>query len=547
MKRQILLSLFVILCITTMAQRDTLYLKGGQYFICHVTQHNNRTITYSSTLPTSTVKDIEHNARQSKLSDIITLNNGRKIICKIESDSKKTIRYSKTTDWNTVKSIHTANGEIITKTSTNGQIDPQYETKNTERRIQYSDKNIENIEYKPEIEELSRQGIIPAPTTTPPTKRQEQKVTTQTANYQQTTNDLQQQVNHLQQQVNQLQHRINELETEKAVNKQTTTPAPVKTQESTSTPTPTKTQETASTPAPTKAKPSPEAKKKAIAKRTGKNKQSAKHKNSKKTKKASAKNKKKKNSGKSSASTKRHQPANKTHKEEHSEQNETKTEVTGYSTLNSHVVGISIGYTGKWMQQSAWLQEQQTYTFMGNKPITSMLTIGLTYNPEFKHGIGVLTGINAELGYRLQYTNTLNWTQTHRFDACISVPVHLSYRYQFNDNLSLLLHTGPTLDIGIYNGGFTRVHNQQYNITYRSEINNQYMPAAQMLGKQQYEGLNFMWGYGIGIQYRQLRFEIGGDWGILNRYHFNDSLPAGVSPQSIRFHKPIEAKITYLF
>ncbi len=206
------------------------------------------------------------------------------------------------------------------------------------------------------------------------------------------------------------------------------------------------------------------------------------------------------------------------------------------------------------------------WTYIGKDPFKAKFTpsvnIGFLYNPEFKYGIGVKTGLNFEMDFqsytvkRSNYTYKANW-----FGTNLSIPLQFSYRYEFNvgEGLSLLAYTGPVFDFGLTAGGrWTSTYNETkessqmiwYDTNAKKQTN--FYTQLNADDKKQYIGFNVLWGWGVGIQYDRFRFTIGEEFGMIN--HANMYINNDVKEYytlwkqwSIKTHKPIQATLTVMF
>lgn len=198
--------------------------------------------------------------------------------------------------------------------------------------------------------------------------------------------------------------------------------------------------------------------------------------------------------------------------------------------------GLTVGYVSKNMKATAYGESATgSFIFAGEsgKTFTPAMRLGLTMNPTFKYGIGLRTGLFFEYGIEslpeAAETPAGEIVDMTGHDIGLSVPLQLSYRYEVISKLSLMLYTGPIFDFGLariasYPGA------ESENI-YAYDIYS---------GQPGYSGFNCLWGIGAGIQWDHLRLDIGGDFGMVNKY------PSGGSAR-LNWNKPVYVTLTWLF
>lgn len=167
---------------------------------------------------------------------------------------------------------------------------------------------------------------------------------------------------------------------------------------------------------------------------------------------------------------------------------------------------------------------------------TPAMRFGMTMNPTFKYGIGLRTGlfleysrekVSGEYDYILDFED-VDATITAN-DITLSIPLQISYRYEIIKDLSVMFYTGPIFDFGAY-------QNVRLNGYVDGRGNTDYK-SGNLYGKKyfdKYVGFNCLWGIGAAVQWKRLRLDLGGDFGIRNKgidYEYDDDV-------SIKWNKP---------
>ena len=218
---------------------------------------------------------------------------------------------------------------------------------------------------------------------------------------------------------------------------------------------------------------------------------------------------------------------------------------------NKRPFGISIGYVSK----------QNRYVYLGDekfirlregifgydwRAFTPALKIGFTAIPEFKYGFGIQTGAYLEAAME-KYPGNYAHSYELYLDLTVSVPLRLQYRYSFTDNFSVLVYAGPSFDFGAFKGctsnspiygkeSFEDNGGNWYKMDTHTVVNYETMDSVTV--KDRYTGFNCLMGFGGGIQYKGLQVRVGSEFSLM---------PKGDAEEFIRYAKPVELMVSYLF
>lgn len=129
------------------AQKDTIFLNSGKYYVCQVIDANSQYVQYATAISNSQVERIGRDEKKgTQLPDVIYLNNGRKITCSIKSEKNGFIRYARSISSKMVKSLHMHDGKKIPASEWNTPIVAetvkQPEKKQSDEEIQEIVENI---------------------------------------------------------------------------------------------------------------------------------------------------------------------------------------------------------------------------------------------------------------------------------------------------------------------------------------------------------------------------------------------------------------------
>ena len=202
---------------------------------------------------------------------------------------------------------------------------------------------------------------------------------------------------------------------------------------------------------------------------------------------------------------------------------------------DSYWCGLTVGYVSKNMKATVGSQSASNSFIFGEEngnTVTPVMRVGLTMNPTFKYGIGLRTGIFLEYGREVVKdggeTNKGQIVDVVGHDVNLSVPVQISYRYEIIPKLSIMLYTGPIFDFGAYCA-----------LNYGGESSENLYSENIYSGEPGYSGFNCLWGIGAGVQWDRLRLDVGGDFGMVNKY------PSGEA--TLNWNKPVYVTLTCFF
>ena len=165
------------------------------------------------------------------------------------------------------------------------------------------------------------------------------------------------------------------------------------------------------------------------------------------------------------------------------------------------------------------LKEKRSFLLDRVNHSSPAVQFGMTMNPTFKYGIGVRSGIFMEYTREThvgEFNGFLEWeygdAEIAANDITLSVPLQLSYRLEVIKDLSLMFYTGPVFDFGAFQNvqvkGFVEGKDNVKDATKNLYGGNYY---------DKYIGFNCLWGVGAAVQWKLLRLDIGGDFGIQNK------------------------------
>ncbi len=183
-----------------------------------------------------------------------------------------------------------------------------------------------------------------------------------------------------------------------------------------------------------------------------------------------------------------------------------------FEPTNRRNIGFTIGWSTKQAKE-----ESEKYSFLGevDNKLTHGVRFGFIANPVLRYGIGLRTGLMFEF-YSEKYIYLGEHLKSQ--DYVFSIPLQLSFQMEVAKNFSLLLYTGPVFDFELFERGY---------------INGQWV-KFKPIEDSKYDGFNFLWGIGGGIQYKFLRLDIGGEFGLVNKDYE-------------KWSKPIYVGLSFLF
>lgn len=197
-------------------------------------------------------------------------------------------------------------------------------------------------------------------------------------------------------------------------------------------------------------------------------------------------------------------------------QNKTKRNLT---PSDRTLMGVSVGFA---LRQTDIQEGPKTrYVFMPT------YQLGYIFQPEFKYGLGVKTGVDFEFGGNNEYRS-----KQSIINISMSIPLQGSYRCEWSNGLSTLFYTGPIFDFGMLMK--IKVGAQPYSEAYNLYSDGYYGG---------YEGFNCLWGFGIAAQHNRWRFAFDAGVGIVHTIY------GGYRYFSINGfnHKPMTLSIAYMF
>ncbi len=147
-----------------------------------------------------------------------------------------------------------------------------------------------------------------------------------------------------------------------------------------------------------------------------------------------------------------------------------------YGPTDKFICSLEFGYISK-----SWKYEGDKYAFLGgDKKYTPGFRFGLGINPTFKYGLGFKTGL---------YMDYVHYSDRDDHDIAFNIPLQVSYRYEFVKNLSAFIYLGPALDLEFWRDGYGIYDDENL--------------------------VDLQFGIGAGIQYKRLRFTVGGEFGMI--------------------------------
>lgn len=147
-----------------------------------------------------------------------------------------------------------------------------------------------------------------------------------------------------------------------------------------------------------------------------------------------------------------------------------------YGPTDKFICSLEFGYISK-----SWKRDGDKYAFLGgDKKYTPGFRFGLGINPTFKYGLGFKTGL---------YMDYVHYSDRDDHDIAFNIPLQVSYRYEFVKNLSAFIYLGPALDLEFWRDGYGIYDDENL--------------------------VDLQFGIGAGIQYKRLRFTVGGEFGMI--------------------------------
>lgn len=206
-------------------------------------------------------------------------------------------------------------------------------------------------------------------------------------------------------------------------------------------------------------------------------------------------------------------------------------------TGDKHIFGITLGYTSKNMSASDSREKEEVPWLFGNgekRSTTPGLLVGFTATPEFKYGIGIQTGLTYEL-YRDVYVDKAEEYRRSAIEHSANIPLRVQYRYEIIRDLSVFLYTGPAFEVAF--GGVSKVKDGDETETIKLD------GPDGIYSDGGYRRFQMYWGFGGGVQWKNLQLRMSGDWGITDlrpkKYHDSDTFYTR--------NKPFSICLSYLF
>ncbi|MBR1787453.1 MAG: hypothetical protein IJ756_09895 [Paludibacteraceae bacterium] len=211
--------------------------------------------------------------------------------------------------------------------------------------------------------------------------------------------------------------------------------------------------------------------------------------------------------------------------------------------------GLTLGYVSKRVSD-----EEAKVGFFGfpETKFTPAMRFGMTINPMIKYGVGIRTGLFLEYARQNMKRDWISeffegssylgeCYKVTSNDITLSIPLQVSYRYELIDGLSFMFYTGPVFDFGAFMNTVAKYDNDT------QKTPNMYKKS---LHGDKYRGFNCAWGIGAAIQWRRLRLDIGGEFGMVNKsnfYYFDDDYDDyGIGGTKTHWDKPVYVALTVL-
>lgn len=155
---------------------------------------------------------------------------------------------------------------------------------------------------------------------------------------------------------------------------------------------------------------------------------------------------------------------------------------------------------------------------------------GVVLKPSALNGINIgvnydialpVTGLSIRPGLSYTYVGGEQFLAKQR-EHFMNIPIDIKYAYSFNDNFAVYGFAGPKFAIGlasiskVTSDGVTGTYN---NYTGKSKISGD---GGSISGNDEnssgeYSRFDLQLGLGAGVQFRAFSFELGYDWGLVNR------------------------------
>lgn len=144
------------------------------------------------------------------------------------------------------------------------------------------------------------------------------------------------------------------------------------------------------------------------------------------------------------------------------------------------------------------------------------INLGLNYDIALP-----VTGLSIRPGLSYTYVGGEQF-QVKQREHFMNIPIDIKYAYSFNDNFAVYGFAGPKFAIGLASiskltaDGVTGTYN---NYTGKTKVSGGGGSASGGGDDDsgQYSRFDLQLGFGAGVQFRAFSFELGYDWGLVNR------------------------------
>ena len=176
-------------------------------------------------------------------------------------------------------------------------------------------------------------------------------------------------------------------------------------------------------------------------------------------------------------------------------------------------LGVSFGYVSKqWLYKEA--NQVKKYGFWDETTRLNGVQFGIRFEPLFKYGFGINTGLFLEYYYS---SITDNYKAVFS-EAALYLPAHFEYRLHFLKRLNLFFYGGLSMDAGL------EAKVEEFEIG-ESEP---YFTETKMYGNQNFnfhaKRFNFSFDFGAGIRIYNAQLNLGVSKGLLDYSPYNDLL-----------------------
>jgi len=150
------------------------------------------------------------------------------------------------------------------------------------------------------------------------------------------------------------------------------------------------------------------------------------------------------------------------------------------------------------------------YSDFGSKQNMSGFSAGLSYDFRIKNEWYLFTGLNYSQFGRTNSERFLlgQWNYTYRH-GFLEIPIHAAFVMEVADDWKISIEAGPKLSYAVFG---TETVQRNDGVKIQTNIYDKNISP-----------FNVLVGFGIGIQYSNLRFKIGYDLGLLNQSSNIDS------------------------